>query len=165
MKMHMKTRKKNNDPLKEVSVYLALSKAPPKAFGWISTAKPGSLYLLVFWDRVSLCSPDCPGTHRDPPASLPASFFWVLDLRSSYIPLSCSKSLSPFPVPLHFPQHSRLLAWPLTLPTLPLHRAAAHWPCLWLNITPTQKPGVLFFSILLRSAATGVYSLLALFCF
>lgn len=26
---------------------------------------------FFFWDRVSLCSPSCPGSHRDPPASPP----------------------------------------------------------------------------------------------
>jgi hypothetical protein len=42
--------------------------------------KGGHLLLLFFWDRVSLCSPGCPGTHsvaqaglklRDPPVNVP----------------------------------------------------------------------------------------------
>jgi hypothetical protein len=43
-----------------------------------STRPPFSFFVFVFWDRVSLCSPGCPGTHsvdqadlelRNPPAS------------------------------------------------------------------------------------------------
>jgi hypothetical protein len=46
--------------------------------GHIHIVSPRCLFDLVFWDRVSLCSPGCPGTHsldlaglklRDPPAS------------------------------------------------------------------------------------------------
>jgi hypothetical protein len=42
---------------------------------------------LVFWDRVSLCSPSCPGTHSVDQAGLelrnpPASASWVLGLKA-----------------------------------------------------------------------------------
>jgi hypothetical protein len=47
----------------------------------------GVFFVVVFWDRVSLCSPGCPGAHsvdqagfklRDPPASAT----WVLGLKA-----------------------------------------------------------------------------------
>jgi hypothetical protein len=44
-------------------------------------------YFLVFWDRVSLCSPGCPGTHSVDQAGLelrnsPASASQVLGLKA-----------------------------------------------------------------------------------
>jgi hypothetical protein len=61
-------------------------------------------FLLVFWDRVSLCSPDCPGTHSVDQTglelrNLPASASRVLGLKA------CATRPSWMKVLIHVPQH------------------------------------------------------------
>jgi hypothetical protein len=52
-----------------------------------SLGKQIFFFFLVFWDRVSLCCPGCPGTHSVEQAglelrNLPASASWVLGLKA-----------------------------------------------------------------------------------
>ena len=73
---------------------------------WLQAPLPVKLFFFffffLFWDRVSLCSPDCPGTHSVDQAglklrNLPASASQVLGLKVCATMPSCYPYRSLFP--------------------------------------------------------------------
>jgi hypothetical protein len=71
-----------------ISVSLMLALLSLEYYCCEQTPWPRQLFFLFFrWDRVSLCSPGCPGTHSVDQAGLklrnpPASASWVLGLKA-----------------------------------------------------------------------------------